>query len=372
MAVAKTETGLPLDRFAEILGIHPLHFNQVNLAGVALPNCGRVWLQYDWQGPTAISRESVAIAIANAELRLETFLGFPVYPKWYDNIQQPVTGNPIVLPKAHFMYGGVKTKTLIEEETSVEYEDVDGDSFYNEVATISIPTDVTDPSEIAVYYPGETGNDDWRIHNLNVTIADGEATIKGARHQFVIKNELEALKPAQVEGTDDGKFLDSVDVYRVWTNPATQAILRSCNACGGHGCKDCSFNEFPACLVADDHENSIVNANPASWNGTRWIESCCTEKAYSTRTFFRAGWHKENIWDRVVAYLALTELDAGLCECPTVQQRLKYWMTDLSEITTSQRFNYRFYLPANVPWGWTRGALYALSIAQKYRKPQGL
>lgn len=367
MASCKSETLLPLDRFAQILGIHPLHFNQVAIQGKASP-CGAVWLQYDWQGPTATSRESVGIAINSAEMRLEEYLGFPVYPKWYEDVQVHTVGNPVVLPKAYYISGGVKTKTKIGTE-SVTYEDVDEDDFA-EKATTRIATSVTDTDEIAIYYPDEDGDDAWRVRPIKVAIDSGVATITLNRYDLVIKNELEALKPVQIDGTDDDKFLDSVDIYRVYNDPSTQALLRSCSLCSQTGCSACQFTDDNACLLGVDHKCSIVNANPGLWDGTKWNPATCFRNdVYSGRYWFKAGWTREPIWDTVITYLALSEIDVGLCTCPTVQERLKYWTTDMSRI---DRPSWR--IPKaleNCPWGYSRGAMYAYQIAQKHKMPQG-
>lgn len=349
---------MPLDTFAAICGIHPLHFNQVRFDNVS--GCGQVWLQYDWQAPSAVSRESVAYAIRSAEDSLEDFLGFPVAPKYYADILREVNGSPIILPKAYYITGGVKKVTLVQEAAGISYDDIDGDG-YSEQAT------VTASGGNAVCYPGES-IDHWQIRPVKIV----DDIIYLNRHDLVLKDRLEDLKPVAVDGSDDSFFLDTVDVYLIETDPSVQAVLRACNFCLGQGCTACQFDEQTACLRAENYKNSIVNINPGTWNTDQWVPVTCDRNKYFAGSFnFLAGWSGEPIWDLAVAYLALTRLDVGLCECPTVQRRLEYWTTDLSKSDRTASYKIPDAL-RNCPWGYQRGAMYAYELASKYRMAQSV
>lgn len=69
MAVAKEPTLLALDRFAEILGINPAHFNQGASTTVMpmLTNCPDIYYQFAWQRADCVSREEIARGIRQAE-----------------------------------------------------------------------------------------------------------------------------------------------------------------------------------------------------------------------------------------------------------------------------------------------------------------
>lgn len=384
----------PLDTFAKIAGIHPLHFRQVQVADLALP-CGRVWLQHDWQGPTQISRESVSQALYSAEIQLEEFLGYPIKPKWFEGYLIPVPGynanhelfyeggvhwphttSEIIFPRAYFITGGQRTQDVETLGALIVYTDTDSDGYF-ETATVTIATSVTDVSEIAIYYPDET-DEEWRITPKLVKITGGTATITLNRYDLVLKNELEALRPSAIDGTDDSKFLDTVDVYRVWNDPSVQGILRACNYCT-RGCAKCQFSEDTACFRAIDNKSGIVEVNPATWDADNLVfkeNKCYNKLPYTVETWFKAGWNGENIWEQAVCYLALGQLHAGLCECPSVLERLNWWTEDLSKADrtgfhripiTGQHANWIW----ECPWGFTRGAIYAYSLAIKHKMPQG-
>jgi hypothetical protein len=85
MARAKTKTWLPLDRWFELIGIHPLHANQL-ISNTYFPNanvaCGLNWFQYAWQNANRISREDIALAIRQAENAISNEVGYHLLPDW--------------------------------------------------------------------------------------------------------------------------------------------------------------------------------------------------------------------------------------------------------------------------------------------------
>lgn len=368
--MALIETKIPIDTIAAIWGINPLHFRQVTYQG--MHNCGNVYLEYDWQGPTAISRSSIAYAIADAENKIEQYVGFPVRPAWYADHIVKIQGSPLITPKSHYITGGKRTFTLIEADTPITYQDLDSDGFFETAVIGPIGTSVIDPSEISVFYPAET-DPSWKVIPRKVTISSGDVIIEMNRYDLVKKNDLEALMPTAVDGTDDDRFLESVDLYREWNDPSQQVLLRGCASCCSSGCTVCGFYENPGCLKADDNLCGIVNWQNATWNADTSSFNRnynCRQDPYEARLWFKAGWTDEDIWTQAVAYFALCLLDVGLCDCPTVQQRLKYWTEDFDESNKTRAFK----IPSHweqCPWGHQRGAMFAYSVALQHRTAQG-
>src|SRR5512140_429983 len=135
MAIASIVSGLSLDRFADILQIHPLHFNQVQWGDSTL--CGVPVLQYAWQSADRSSRENVAMAINHAESLIETYLGYPLSGKWFEE-EHTFKANQSVIVQANHKYirsGGIKASSLIATDQTITYSDVDSDT-YKETATI--------------------------------------------------------------------------------------------------------------------------------------------------------------------------------------------------------------------------------------------
>src|SRR3990167_7828960 len=74
-------TLLSLPRYALIMGIAPLHFHQGFYASTnpqLFPNsgCTQIWYQHDWQNFDHVSREQLAMEIANAEQEIANLVGY--------------------------------------------------------------------------------------------------------------------------------------------------------------------------------------------------------------------------------------------------------------------------------------------------------
>src|SRR3990172_11026555 len=91
MARAETLTKLPLDRWAALIGVNPLHFNGVYMPIHPPTVCQQPWMQYPWQAVDRVGREEVAMAIAQAEADVEKYLGYRLLPMWEADEWQEAT-----------------------------------------------------------------------------------------------------------------------------------------------------------------------------------------------------------------------------------------------------------------------------------------
>jgi hypothetical protein len=381
VATAKADTLLPLDTFAKYVGISPLHFNQSYLGDG--PPCGVVWLQYNWQGQT--SRERVAQAISEAENDLERFLGFPVAPKWFEDQRVSLIEGQsglITLPKARYLMGGRKGVVRLTANADVTYDASITGSTYNDRATITVNTSLTNPAEIALCYPGENIAD-WQIRPINVVISSGQAVITCGRHQLVRKEFLETFEtPVSIIATEDEKYLEHVDVYRIYNDPATQVLIQSFDSCGcglSEGCAACQFNIDTGCITGIDAKAGIVHIAPATWNddNNEFDTTCClTGKPYAARNYFKAGWplvnnEMDDLWAQAVVKLAISKLENAACPCPSVKSTFEWWSEELGKNTRERTYKVPDALKS-CPWGYSRGALFAYSVALNHRMPQGM
>lgn len=354
MARALTPTKLPLDTWARIMGMHPLHFNQVSLANES-PHCNQIMFQHEWQNYDHVSREEIARAIADAETLIEEQLGYHLAPAWevdewrgthryyrselVNLNSSDVRGyrQTVQAKWGYFITGGIEAKDLVEEEAPIAYTDPDGDSYF-ERATVSVSTVAVDPSEIAVYYPGKDGDDAWEIRPIEVSIASGVATITFRRELAVIPEHFDIMdtEDVNVDGLDDANFLETVDVYRHYNDPQTQASFLWeplaggwCGSCGGSGCPTCAYNAQTGCLIVrGDPRQSIVGYSPAVWDSDDlnftnqgWIMS---RQPDIVRLYYYSGWRNKRQrynnrmdpqWERVVARMAAANLDRPPCDC---------------------------------------------------------
>ena len=415
MARASTRTLLPLDRFAEIVGIHPLHFCQVVVDEVA-PNqdrelapaqtCGFPMLQYAWQASDRVGREEVARAIADAEAQITQWLRYSPLPTWVadEHVEMPQPANPMLfnaggrdirgfwnnvqLSQGYAISGGREAWSLIQAARPVVYTDTDGDG-YDETATITVTTTVTERDEISIHYPGKasTGDYTWEVRPTTVSVAGGVATIVCRREQLVNAALQTALVVDDVDGMDDTLFLSTVDVYRHYNDPSVQVQFlwqqAWCDCLAGQGCSRCQVASQNGCLSVRDTRRGLAMGQPGTWNAVTeeydssyWSDYRMPDRA---RVWYRAGW-KDNTrvlpniqmdprWERAVAYLALSMLDRPLCSCESLKAYTAYWSDDLAATSSSpsggtQTFRMSDRLLEN-PLGTTRAAIFVWRMIQE-------
>lgn len=404
MARAETVTKLPLDTWAKIMGIHPLHFNQVRID--TDPHCDNIMFQHEWQTADHVSREEIARAIAEAEAKIESQLGYHLCPtwdvdEWHDTIRPKISEflnfnssdvrgfNQTVRANWGYMIsGGIRSKEVIDAAASIVYSDADSDG-YDETATVSVPTTVADKNEIAVYYPGKNGEDSWEIRPIEVSIATGIATIIFRREQAIIASKLDVLDTENAEaiGTVDADFLTTVDVYRKYNDPQSQAsflwepFTNNCGTCNGDGCANCAYTIQTGCfLIRGDPRQSIVSYKPATWDSDGLVFDTASwslnRQPDIVRLYYYSGWRNKNQnyvsrmdteWERTVAYMAAAMLDRPACECSA--DTWNRWRQDLTLVQGDEDGRPFFREPGSGitggrgitgnPFGTRRGEVYA-------------
>lgn len=397
MARSSVRTKLSIDEWGKIVGINPLHLNQVQLTSIQKlgGKCTQAWFQYEWQDIDRVGRELVGRSILEAEAELEEYLGFRLMPSWeadeWIKAERPyykeligvglgdVRGfRQIVVPRHQRLIApGIRASSLADSACVITWSDADADG-YKETGTILVNTTVTEPCELRVYYPGKNGADIWEIRPITVvSIAAGVATITFRRELTVKESLQEPMVPTAVDGTSDGNFLATVDVYRVYNDTTTQATLvwepiGSCD-CGSLGCS-CAYSVQTACLVRRGDERLGVWAyQPATWDAEEEIWSSQTQSVCrwpdAVRLWYYGGYQSSvascprNTMDQrmaqAVAYLACSKLDRPFCEA--VPHFIDTLRDDLA--LTQSRMQGRFYQVSssdlNCPFGTTRGAILA-------------
>ena len=92
-------TLLPIDRWAQIIGLDPRHFRQVTTSVDPPSTCAQVWKQYSWQEADQVGRYDVADAIQQAEKAIAQRLNYKLLPTWEvdERIQTPKPSAPTLL-----------------------------------------------------------------------------------------------------------------------------------------------------------------------------------------------------------------------------------------------------------------------------------
>lgn len=385
MARARTRTKLPLDEWARIFGVDPLHFNQIVIQDAPSATCDRGWFQHPYQEADRVSRESVARAIRRAEDVLERWLGFRLVPTWetdeYHRLERPfraemfnLNGNDLrgfaaAVPArwGYFLSGGVRSSTVVDEGAVITYAEGDNDpTGYKGVATVSVAGLATSVAacDLHVYYPGKDGRPEWEIRPQleAVNTAPGAWDLRFRREQAVIESLQEAYPSTSEFGPravtdDDANFLETVDVYLVENDPQQQATLLweplglNCGCDGG--CTTCAFAVQTACLnLRSEPRLAHLAMTPAAWSAD---DAAFTSASLANgrspdmvRLWYRAGWRNleadcptldmDPFWAEVVAALSCAFLDRPVCDCKAIQNAISRWQRDLAVLDEKQTF----------------------------------
>lgn len=391
MARADTITKLPLDRWAQIMGINPLDFNQLASARLFKnTTCGEVWFQDPWGHSDRISRNDVARAIFEAESQIEQEVGYKLVPDWTQEERLPyphpaVPGmygigigsrgmmKEIEAPRGHLISGGVRTKSAIQIGATIVRTDDDTDSF-QETCTVTVPTTVTDINEIRVYYPAENGDDEWEVRPIRVTLSGGNAIIKFPIWQIAAANQMYALNPQVLNAENATSFESTVDVYRVYNDPSTQVqfMWESDPSCCG-SCTACQFGTQAGCFHLRDPRMGFLVPAPATWDSssqsfTSQEFSACREPD-QIRLWYYSGFRDMTrrrpyvemspYWELAVAYYAASLLDRSSCGCNNITEFIDHWRGDqMYNDINRGNFNVTPEFAAN-RLGTTKGAFYA-------------
>lgn len=388
-------TWLPVDRWAQIVGLNPLHFNQLSSATLFTNNvCGDVWFQDSYQHSDRVGRNDIAMAIQAAEQEIAAEVGYNLIPDWTvdERISYPRPGfsgvynvmgtNPqgklksIETPRGHVLSGGMRVKNLLQAGVALVRSDVDGDG-YNEKCTVTLAVAVTDVNEIHIYHPGQDGDDGYEIRPINVSISAGTATITFKSWQVVDVNLQEQLDAGPIDADSAASYETTVDVYRIWNDPQQQVqflwegLPYIQDGCGS--CSSCQGNVQNGCLQIRDQRMGFVVPGPGTWNATTnlfdtayW--SVCREPD-QVRLWYLSGWANMSLarpyvmmdpyWEFAVAYYAASKLDRPVCGCSNVSQFIDMWRSDITFADDKSAFQNVSQAIQENRLGTAKGAIYA-------------
>lgn len=408
MAWASTHTLLSLDRYAKILGISPAHFQGAagnNYWPVKANRNNDLWPQFSWQAQDRVSREDLAHTIYTAESDIASVLGYWPAPRW---IEQEVRDFPHYYRRDLYRVGGgnvrgsrvgVNTRwgkiispgqravSLVADSAAIVYSDEDGDD-WDETATISFATTLTNACELKVYFEDKAGAQEWEIRPAkSQSISDGTATLVFDSWLFV-DPALQALPTT----TDDftainidttANFVTKADVYREYTDtigtsatlywePTPQYLNVLCPSCGGTGCEACTLTTQDGCIHIRDAERGIVVPAPATYSDGEWSSSAftvCRDPDY-VKIYYYAGL-LDNRWLRgvecdplplrlaeAIAWMATARLERPFCAGTVATALFNKMQTDMSVTQGDTSF---FVSPGDManPFGTRRGEILA-------------
>jgi hypothetical protein len=413
---------LPLDTWRQEIGLNPWLFWGLG-GGPIVDNskCSGLLREYSWQGSDTAGRDDLRRAIERAEEKLFSYLGYRVapqyveteplpWPRWDDTSQvryrnMDATGRRVAMmaPEFHIQAMGIEQLDLIGTATVAGLDLVYSDEFtsgIHDTFTITMPTTVTDPTELAVYFSIGDRFDDtavgdrWRIEPVQVSITAGVATIVG-RRWLVVKPilyespVLNALLPNVATN-----FVTSLDVYRRTTNgngntvtTAQATLVYESSDCGGWGAGWCigslngstdpgTVGEVIGRAGIRDRTFGFITPAVATYNTTTglWSSmSACNCYAEPDRVKLRylAGYPLERgrmaqRWQQVVTMLAAAEVKRRIVACRETNERLHDLQMDMAlQATETERYQ-RSPEDLNNPFGTRLGHIQSWKMAKDH------
>jgi len=194
-----------LPRYAQVIGYSECLFFGVVRTDDPVHSNRPLW--------TKPERDQTAYYLAEAQDEIENIIGYPLAARWFAN-EQRTYRFPVFSRWNRVIEAGVRVEADILAGAAVDHG--------ADPATVTVATTVTDTDEIKVYHPGA----DVELHPSAITVDGVNAVIEIPRCRMV--KEADASDTAGLSYTDTtpaGPFLQTVDVKRIYNDPATNATL---------------------------------------------------------------------------------------------------------------------------------------------------
>lgn len=365
MTRASIPTALSLDRFARILSINPVHFSGA-VGSLVWPDngaCADIWPQYSWQtADELVGREDVNNAIVSVEQDFKEAVGYAVAPTWEVDEGQRWLYSSLYNHSLRTNYGyvlapGQRAVTLIEADADVVYSDPDNDS-WDELATITVSTDLTDRREIKLYTTGQDGEQEWEIRPLKaITLSGGVATIAVDSWLLIDPNLWERFPtnngfPA-IDVTVGANFVDTVDVYREYNDTGQSGITfygsgvgSGICGCLGVGCPVCATETYGGCFQIHNSRTGLIAPYPATYSDGVWSlyrPENCRAPGRVTLSYYAGDIDKRYAANKsldplshylaeAIVWASVARLPKDFCSCNNIRDKVKHWQLDATRL----------------------------------------
>lgn len=381
-------TFLNLPRYAQILGLDPLHFWQSASTLKPQKKCNDIIYQYGWQDSAYVGREDILQAIAQAEADIISETGYYPAPYWsYDIL--PYTQHyktelygiygrdargefkTVQTKLGYVISGGIRATAQIDPNDVARQTDIDidGDT-YDEYAVFNIDGIDFSPCELQAYFKvyavgdeencrtdpeSQSADELWRIRDIRIKYNESTlvATVYIPRWQLIKPALQRQIDAGVIDADDAGSYVDNLEFYRVYNDTSTQAQFLWANelTCESTAC---AWAYQDGCMKIKDARNGIVVPQPSTYDAdTETFTTACFDQCveptkvrlwyYSgnTSNFTRGCDELSQTWAEMIAILATARLGKPLCSCDNVMRKQDLWQGEVSlNIPNTQSFTY--------------------------------
>lgn len=336
-------SAVSLARYAAIINYPECAFWGVARDGDRIYDCREIW--------TLPQRNQIARHLSEAQYELENEIGYFLSPRYIVGAlsDQPLGIDRYVDDQVYLPIVSARWPKVIEAGVRAVTDIALGAAVNHATDPVVIvqATSVTDPDEVYVYHPGT----DQEINPSALSIAGGNVTITIPRCRMV-KTALADNSTSGLDYTDTANFESTVDLKRVYTDPATNAELVSPHTCSSicisSGCSEHTQN---GCIYVIDPMLGALSIKPATYSGSTWSSNgtTCCRSLTRVRLNYLSGMPglTQQAEDAIVR-LAHVKMPQGPCGCEAGQY---LWRRDryTPEILTRERINNR-YGPSEGAW----------------------
>lgn len=359
---------LSLETWRRIVSYHPLHFWQLadpQRAPVS-DGCMSVVREYSWQSLGAVGRGEIRRAIAEAERKLLTYLGYAPGARavtWPDLPIGP--SGRIQLPEGRVRSLGRMSETLLGTP-AITLSDADGDGLYD-TFTATLATALTsDPAgrivarvRAADQVPGQ--RDDWRLWPCRVT-----TVLNGSTYDVTVSGPSAMLvRPALLEGVgavlstfaaqSTASYISSIALWQASQDASTAVTIG-----------DATY----AATIADARRG-LIQLDPCAY--PVWCASVAPRATVAGIAGEALGDDGDLVadWQPIVARLAAAEIGGQPCACEAANAWLYHWQYDVSRVKGGEEeFAFKDAAQGN-PFGTRRGHLSAWLSIRELIQPRG-
>lgn len=412
MARADTPTLLALDRWAEIMGLNPAHFSQAVGVDIlpAIGSCGDVFWQYPYQSSGRVSREDIAREIAIAEEDIANQIGYWPAPVWIAGemvrYERPYRRDyysggldargqwkSVQTALGRLIQGGRRAVQLVGGNVVVGYSDDDHDG-YDETATVSCATTLTQACNIKVYFDGHS-SPEWEIRPARTkAIVGGIFTATFWSWQLIdptLQNALPTQPQPLAENLEGAIYVTQVDVFREYNDYSKPSAIfyweQKPGGCSSSNCAACQLDAQPGCFYVRDYATGIgvpvpgtYSASDGTWTaGT--LEACRAPDL--VKVYYQAGdvsnRFKQNLscdplsdyWAETITWLATARLGRPLCSCNQVTLLAYALQEDLAQSGANEPVHQLGTDDLDNPFGTRRGEVRAWRRVSRIMRDRG-
>lgn len=371
-------TFLSLPRYAQIMGLDPLHFYQSASALKPQKKCSDVIYEYGWQDAAYVGRQDISQAIAQAENELIEEVGYFPSPYWVADERQlyaqpyrkELYGTNGKNPRGEYksvktnlgyvISGGIRATLQINPRdiSGPTDLDIDGDG-YDEYAVWSINNVNFNVCELQAYFKVYTVGDEengrtdpesqdadevWRIRDIRIKYNASTlvATVYIPRWQLIKPTLQHQINAGIIDADDTDSYVDDVEFYRVYNDTSTQVqfLWASEIACETAAC---AWAIQEGCMRVRENRNGLVTVTPSVYDSTTatFTRACFSQAVEPTkvRLWYYSGFEDgltrgcdklSNWWAETIAILATARLEKPLCSCENVMRKQDLWQRDTS------------------------------------------